>query len=160
MRTAEICTIFIFTIAGCAAPPTNQSLVYSPPLTIKLVKLEATNDCHAAFFEMKNVGDQTLWYSGEKLSDGHMDFSEPTCIVQHKGYLGGWYEFPNLSWCNMGEGIFKLEAGQTTNFKVNFTGHLAEGFRFRVGVRAGTSSYAGLDSMNPIYWSDTVMLSP
>jgi len=84
MRAYLSLAVVISMICGCATRNHGQNVVgYSPPIIIALQSIQVTNTCHVASFEMKNVGDVDLWFTGNKR--GEADY-----FVQRELSIGGW----------------------------------------------------------------------
>jgi len=149
MRTYLTFGVAISIICGCSTHKTRHDLAgYSPPIVFTLQSILVTNNnCHIALFEMKNVGNMDMWFTGN--SRGEADH-----YVQRERSIGGW-EGNTLDWlCGMDRGWWRLAAGTATNFPVrvwppqNNLGH------FQVGVRLSPSEFPKPSTPNVIYWSE------
>jgi hypothetical protein len=83
----RLCVTFvglILAVVGCVIRhETATTTPDSPAIVISLLSIHATNDCRTALFEMKNVGDEDLWYTGWQRDD-------PLYSHQYERLTGGW----------------------------------------------------------------------
>src|SRR4051812_49365158 len=94
-------------ICGCATSKERRGHTdYSPPIVFTLQSIQVTNnDCHIVFFEMKNVGDTDMWFTGN--GRGEADY-----YVQRELSIGGWEgDTSDGRTCGMDMGWWRVAAG-------------------------------------------------
>jgi hypothetical protein len=101
-----------------------------------------------ALFELKNVGDSDMWFTGDGCD-------HPLYIKQYKrsiGWDGPTEEFGLI--CGMGLESCKVAAGKSIIIPIPIWPESIQFTPFRVGIRLCEDEFPKMSSPNVFYWSD------